>query len=391
MKKEKKFLQISEEKQINNFLSPEYVYLKVIEQKGFKLPPLGSKVSEFEEIIPGVVSPVSGEIMEILNVPVDEAASEVLKIVPIQEEEDKAVQDDIIDESTDFIFTQLKRSGYFLEEYINSGCDIIVSAADADPLCSVSQQILRDSQSSLKEKFELFKKLVKRENIYFVVAQHQFDQVWKLQTSGVAIVKIPSYYPSALPEIIIDSLKRKHSLKSPLYISIEDFLNICRIMETGIPILEKVVTVADLKGTRNIRVKIGTPVRFLLNESELKNGCKVIAGGQMRGYTIYDLETPVTWNINCICVQYENDIVRAVNNQCLNCGKCNEYCPVSLSVNMITRYSEFSNFERCGELGVENCIECGICSYYCPAGRSLVQLIRLAKSELKESVGEKEQ
>lgn len=391
MKKEKKFLQIAKEKQINNFPLPEYIFLKVTEQKGFKMPPIGSRVSKFEEIIPGVVSPVMGEIKEILNIPVDEIDTNVIKIAPVQEEEtDAEVPDSLIDESTDNILSQLKKSGYFLEEEISSGCDIIISAADADPLCSVSQQILRDNQSSLKEKFQLFKKLVNRDNIYFVVAQHQFEQVWQLQTSGVALVKIPSYYPSALPEVIIDSLKRKYSLKSPLYISIEDFLNICTIAETGVPILDKVVSVTDFKGTRNLRVKIGTPVKFLLEESELKNGSKVIVGGPMRGYTVYDTDTPVTWNISCICVQYKDNIVRAVNNQCLNCGKCNEFCPVALSVNMITRYSEFSNFEKCGELDVDNCIECGICAYYCPAGRSLVQLIRLAKSELKESVGEKE-
>ena len=155
MKKEKRFLQISEEKQINNFPLPEYIFLKVTEQKGFKIPPVGSRVSKFEEIIPGVVSPVSGEIKEILNIPVDEIGSDVIKIAPVQEEEtDTVLPDNLIYESPDIILSQLKKSGYFLEEEISSGCDIIISAADADPLCSVSQQILRDSQSFLKEKFD---------------------------------------------------------------------------------------------------------------------------------------------------------------------------------------------------------------------------------------------
>ncbi|MEN8222966.1 MAG: 4Fe-4S dicluster domain-containing protein [Acidobacteriota bacterium] len=393
MIKEKKFLQIYDDKQINKSPLPDYIYLKLREQKGFKIPPAGTRISKFEELLPGIISPVSGEIKEMLKIPIDGIESDVLKIAPVEDAESDTGVSDIKkkDKSTDLIFSQLKRSGYFLEDEISSGCDIIVSAADADPLCSISQQILKENQSILKKKFEFFKKFFKRENIHFVVAQHQFELVWKLQTAGVAIIKIPSYYPSALPEILIDSLKRKYSLNSPLYISIEDFLNICSIAETGVPILDKVVTVSDIKGSRNLRVKIGTPVKFMLAESDLKNGSKVISGGPMRGSALYDLETPVTWNINCICVQYENHIVRAINNQCLNCGRCNDNCPVSLSVNMITRYSEFSDFDKCSELGVENCIECGICSYSCPAGRSLVQLIRLAKSELKESKGEKEQ
>ena len=111
----------------------------------------------------------------------------------------------------------------------------------------------------------------------------------------------------------------------------------------------------------------------------------------MRGYAIYNFNTPVTDKMNSVHVQYEDEIIRAVNNQCLNCGRCNRHCPVSLSVNLITRYSEFSIFDKCEELGIENCIECGLCSYYCPAGRSLVQLIQLAKSEIKDTEGEVEQ
>ena len=393
MKKDKRLLQIYDEKQIIDLPLPEYVFVKHRELKGFKMPPEGTRVQKFQEFFPGVVSAVTGEIKETLNIPVDRIETDVLKIsvLPKEKGDPSAGESDDGERSDDMIFTQLRRSGYNLEEEISSGSDIIVSAADADPMCSISQQILRDSQSSLRERFELFKDIFKREKIYFVVAEHQFELIWKLQTAGVTTIKIPSYYPSALPEILIDSVKNKYSLNSPLYISIEDFLNICSIAETGAPILDKVVTVTDLKGSRNIRVKIGTPLKSVLADSEIKNGCKVIVGGPMRGYAAYDLETPVTWNINCICVQYEDDIVRAVNNQCLNCGKCNDHCPVSLSVNLITRYSEFSLFDKCSDLSVINCIECGLCSYYCPAGRSLLQLIRLAKSELEELNGEKEQ
>ncbi|MCK4889089.1 MAG: hypothetical protein KAS97_04100, partial [Candidatus Aminicenantes bacterium] len=147
----------------------------------------------------------------------------------------------------------------------------------------------------------------------------------------------------------------------------------------------------DINGMRNISVIKGTPLNHIVKDSEIRSAGKVITGGPLRGYANFDLNTPVTGKTDSVYVQYEKDIIRAVNAQCINCGKCNGHCPVNLSVNLITRYSEFSLFEKCRDLGIEKCIECGLCSFYCPAGRSLVQLLRLAKSEIKNLEGEIEQ
>jgi electron transport complex protein RnfC len=92
--------------------------------------------------------------------------------------------------------------------------------------------------------------------------------------------------------------------------------------------------------------------------------------------------------MNSIFLQSSPDLVLSKNNQCINCGRCVDACPVNLDVNLICRYSEFSLYEKSLEIGGADCIECGLCAYNCPAGRSLVQLIRLAKYEVEESKGE---
>ncbi len=375
---------------ITDFPSPDYLILPIGKYVGNKKLVVGKKLRKYEEIIPGLISPVTGEIVEIAKIPVNGIESDVIRIRSEEEgsEEDHIDVDPESEETIEYLHQKLKGSGFFFKDEIGSKKDLIISAVDSDPLCSVSQQLLRENKKFLKEDFEKFKKIFNKRNIYFVVPEHLFDLVWELQTYGINVCRISARYPNGIPEILVNSIADNNVLDSPVFLKFEEFLNICRAAETGIPNFKKVVTVTDKNGIRNILVIKGTPLKFILKDSELQAAGKVITGGPFRGYANYDLNSPVTDETESIYVQYEKDIVRSVNDQCLNCGRCNNSCPVNLSVNMITRYSEFSIFEKCRDLGVENCIECGLCSFNCPSGRSLVQLIKLAKSEIRGMEGE---
>ena len=157
------------------------------------------------------------------------------------------------------------------------------------------------------------------------------------------------------------------------------------IIKTGKPLTHKMISLTTKNGTSNHRVRIGTPVSRLIDTDD---GGKLIVNGPMRGYTLIDAKYPIMGNMDSIYLQTEKDLVLSRNNQCINCGKCVNVCPVNLDVNLICRYSEFSLYEKSLEIGGSDCIECGLCAYYCPAGRSLVQLIRLAKSEAEKIKGE---
>ncbi len=392
MKKEIKFNQEYDDIKIVELPLPEHIFLPA-NRKNNKNLEVGDKINKFDEVVPGLIFPVTGEIREFLKMYVDGVETDVIKIAPVKNggDEDNPERNDIADKPDDNLLLRLKRSGYILESIIDSDSDIVVSAVDTDLLCSVSQQILRENRKDLNQNFELFKKIFNREKIHFAVPEHLFDMVWKLQSRGVNVFKVKPNYPNGIPEILINSAIEKNSLKSPLYLKLEEFLNICDAAVTGRPNFKKVITLTDINGMRNINVIKGTPLSHILKDSDVSSAVKVVTGGPLRGYANFDLDTPVTDITDSVYVQYEKDVIRAVNNQCINCGRCNGHCPVNLSVNLITRYSEFSLFEKCRDLGVDNCIECGLCSFYCPTGRSLVQLIRLAKSEIKNLEGEIEQ
>ena len=170
---------------------------------------------------------------------------------------------------------------------------------------------------------------------------------------------------------------------SPLFLTVEKLVAAVNVLKEGKSFVHKVVSVFDKDGAANFRARIGTPLKNLLDLKAcyIKDDDKIIIGGPMRGYTCFNTDMPLTADIDSIYVQHADEVVHYWNNQCMSCGRCVGVCPVDLDVNLICRYSEFSLFEKCHEMGVMTCIECGLCAYHCPSGRSLVQFIRLAKNE----------
>jgi electron transport complex protein RnfC len=214
--------------------------------------------------------------------------------------------------------------------------------------------------------------------------------LWEV-ASGIAgdsidICKVKPFYPNGLPEILVRDMARIYNFDSHLFLKVEKLVAAVKALQEDQPFVHKVVTVIDENGAENFRVRIGTPLKNLLKlkDCHLKTSDKIIIGGPFRGYASFSTDIPITEDMDSIYVQSLDETVHYHNNQCMNCGRCVKACPVNLDVNLIGRYSEFSLFEKCSEMGAAVCIECGLCAYYCPSGRSLVQFIRLAKSEIEK-------
>jgi electron transport complex protein RnfC len=262
----------------------------------------------------------------------------------------------------------------------------IVSAVDADLLTAVSQQVLREDKDLVKEGLKLVQHLTGAGRVILAVPGPLWDMVSDIAGDSIDIYKVKPFYPNGLPEILVRDMARVYNFHSHVFLKVEKLVAAVKALEEDLPFVHKVVTVIDEDGAENFRVRIGTPVRNLLKlkECHLKEGDKVIIGGPFRGYTSFSTDIPITEDMDSIYVQSLDETVNYHNNQCMNCGRCVKVCPVNLDVNLIGRYSEFSLFEQCSEMGVDVCIECGLCAYHCPSGRSLVQFIRLAKSEIEK-------
>ena len=148
------------------------------------------------------------------------------------------------------------------------------------------------------------------------------------------------------------------------------------------PLIDRIVTVTGaVKNPKNLRIRIGTPVREIIEfcGGFEGNPGKVLVGGPMMGIAQYTLDVPVVKGTSGIVVLPEQELKIHEPDACIKCGSCVRVCPMNLMPFMLESLVAKKRWESALAYNVKDCIECGSCSYICPAGRRLVQTIRYGK------------
>ena len=154
----------------------------------------------------------------------------------------------------------------------------------------------------------------------------------------------------------------------------------------GKPLVERVITVTGkgIKNPSNVRVRIGTSVKDIIEEcGGYSDGVgRLIMGGPLMGISQYTDDIPVLKGTSAILVQTEDEVVTEPTRSCIRCARCVDVCPVRLLPADLARLAEKERFDDCNELGVLDCRECGCCSYVCPSKINIVHLVKYAKMEI---------
>ncbi len=153
-----------------------------------------------------------------------------------------------------------------------------------------------------------------------------------------------------------------------------------RAVTEGRPLMERIVTITGdaVVDPRNYKVRIGTNYRELLEDAGgfVKTPAKIISGGPMMGFALFDLDVPTTKTASALTCLTEDAVSAMEPSACINCAKCVEVCPERLIPKNLADAVENGQTDRfLKDYGME-CCECGCCSYICPARRQLTQLIK---------------
>lgn len=376
-----------EETKISAVTEPKEVLLLLRgydEKKTRSKPKPGTRVKTGEQIMPGVFSTVTGTIKSIEPLLTAAGSRTALRIEVAEEEEfDPALKGEanFLEMEPQKVLEKLNRANLGFCEELGQVDTVIVSAVDAGPLAAVCQQILRENSDKVSEGLTLVQHLTSAKKVVLAVPEPLYDFSVAAAGNGFDIYRVKPIYPNGVPETLLRDMADHYHLDSHLFLSVEKLVAALAALKQGTPFLYKTLSLADQEGIKNFRVRIGTLIKDLLKDHDLKNIDKIIVGGPLRGYTCFNMEVPITAEVDSIYLQAADEVVYYRNNQCMSCGRCVRVCPVNLDVNLLCRYAEFSLFETCLEMGVMTCIECGLCAFNCPSGRSLVQLIGLAKKE----------
>lgn len=147
------------------------------------------------------------------------------------------------------------------------------------------------------------------------------------------------------------------------------------------PMIERIVTFSGegLKKPQNVLVKVGTPVREVidyLGGSYKSKKIILVAGGPMMGKCVDELI--VTPDLNSVLLLEDNTYEPVTT--CLRCGKCISVCPANICPVLIK--DSIDNKEVLKTMDVNKCISCGLCSYICPAKINLREYVSIAKEKV---------
>ena len=148
----------------------------------------------------------------------------------------------------------------------------------------------------------------------------------------------------------------------------------------GKPVMDRIVTVTGqgIKNPQNFDVLSGTDMEERIEAAGglTDNVSKVISGGPMMGFAMYDTHVPcIKTSSACLCLE-KDDVADAEQTACINCGRCVGVCPGHVIPARLATFAEHGDMESFQKFDGMECCECGCCSYICPAKRPLTQMIK---------------
>ena len=162
--------------------------------------------------------------------------------------------------------------------------------------------------------------------------------------------------------------------------NVDTVISICNAVEYGKPLTRRIVTVTGdaIKDPRNFEVRTGTLYSELIEEAGgfKQEPAKIISGGPMMGFAIFDLNVPVTKTSSALLCLTEDDVAKWEPGPCINCARCMHACPSGLIPGMLAEYANYYDEEMFLKYDGMECVECGSCSYVCPAKKYLAQSIK---------------
>ncbi len=281
---------------------------------------------------------------------------------------------------------------------------VVINAAECEPYITSDTRTMIDKADYISKGIDLLQKYLKVKRIIIGIEDNKVSCMSKIlkiasEKRGIEIKILPSVYPQGGEKVLVFNTIGKIIPKGGLpldvgaiVINITTLAAIAEYIETGMPLVEKCITVdgSAVKKPGNVIAPIGTPIEKLFEfcsgfKSEPK---KVLYGGPMMGIAVPSLDVPVLKMTNAVIAMDEKEAMPPKTTACINCGECVNNCPLRLDPRAIAKAYKLDMCEELKALCADLCMECGCCAYVCPAKRHIVQTNKLAKAKLNKYLRE---
>ena len=273
---------------------------------------------------------------------------------------------------------------------------LLINGCECEPFLTSDHRLMLEQPAEIIEGVAIMSKVLGVKNVIVTIEDNKPDAVKTMTaaaaSAGFKVRKLKTKYPQGAEKQLIKATVRREVPSGGLPMDVG-----CVVQNVGTalaardalrfnrPLYERVTTVTGpgIREPKNLRVRIGTPVRTLIDfcGGYATEVGKLIMGGPMMGTAVSTDEVPVVKGTSGILVLNPAATVFE-EHDCIRCGRCIQACPMGLAPQRLNNLVRRGQLDAAKSEHVKDCIECGCCAYACPAKIRLVHQFKYAKSEL---------
>lgn len=285
-------------------------------------------------------------------------------------------------------------SGDYYPTYYKYGMDLkikklIVNAIEGEPYLTTDFKILSLHTPEILETIDALMEIFNIEESVIVIKDYNQSAMNGLieyigSYPKIKIKSVPDIYPIGYEKTLIKYLYnidiKKYPIEKGIIVNnISTIYEMYRVMKYKKPVVERVITISGQNITKpqNILVKDGMLIKDIINYigGYSKKKIALVANGPMIGNVLNNDDIVINKKLSGIVAL---DCKIESEEECINCGKCVNICPVRLSPVLIKNTTNRKVLTR---LNPNKCVSCGLCSYICPSKINLREIVNSKKME----------
>lgn len=393
---------------------------KIIVNKGDKVK-VGTLLADFDGVVSSDVhSSVSGEIVKLEALPNANGYYETMITIKVEGDDWEPSIDRSPDLVQDISYTpeqivqKIRESGIVgmggagfptpIKTTVPEGKKaeiLIINGIECEPFLTADDRLMQEYAEQIIMGARVLNRALGIQNAIIAIDENKPKAIAELQRLsklyiGVNVRVCKTKYPQGGEKQLIRAITGREIPSGKLPIDVG-----CVVQNAGTtfavyeavlknkPLFERIITVSGNACAKpaNYRVRIGTPISFLINktQSSMTNIDKVILGGPMMGTAITNIDAPTTKLTSGVLLLQGSEFGKHLQTNCIRCGKCATVCPAGLRPYAIKdAVLHNGGVSELKELHALDCIECGCCAFTCPAHLPLLDYCKLAKQELRK-------
>ncbi|MDD3340334.1 MAG: electron transport complex subunit RsxC [Lachnospiraceae bacterium] len=269
---------------------------------------------------------------------------------------------------------------------------VLVNGAECEPYLTSDYRRMLENPEWVVGGLRCILKLFDNAKGYICIEANKMDCVAKMEElvknePRMEVKVLKTKYPQGAERSLIYATTHREVNSSMLPAdagcvvdNIDTVVAVYKAVMEGSPLMQRIVTVTGdaIKDPRNFAVRTGSNYADIIDEAGgfVSQPEKIISGGPMMGFGLYDLNVPVTKTSSALLCLLHDDVAAMPESSCINCGRCVAGCPAHLVPSQLATFSNHYDEEKFLKFDGMECCECGCCSFSCPAKRPLTQSIK---------------